>query len=763
MLDDRTSETGDLQLHSIAHGVVSLEQAPREFGSERRRLRIVKMRGIKFRGGYHDFVLETGGILVVPAPDRGRAPRRLRRDGALDRLGRARPAARRRPGARHQHAAARALRASARPPRRSAACWPPWSAASGRPTTCSTRASRPCWRASATLGMDLSPHIDGRAPDDHADRPGRALARASSPAWSAQAVEERGSSFVVIDSLNAYLHAMPGEEYLILQMHEMLSYLNQQGVTTLLVLGQHGVIGEVRTDIDLSYLSDCILLFRFFEAKGEVRTALSVVKSRVNAHERTIREMRLVGAAGIQVGEASTDFEGVLTGLPSYRGKVAMLTATRPPRPRTDDGSAQRRDARPDPGAARARRRGDRAGARPGRHAGRNLPRPRRLARRPPGRAPARRSSPRRRWARPSPPALFAWLEAQPRLVGFPVHRAGDAPGRAPLPARVASCSPGSATWSCWSARSTPRRWPARGLGAAGAAPPIPGARASPERERGRRSSSGSPTRRLERRVAERTREVEAAHETLAFALDAAGMGSGTSIYGTGTSRRSPRFDADVRLRRAAAALGPARPSWPTSSRRTGRASTGVRRRRSRPAGSTWNAGSARVDGAVRWIALRGQVKYDAAGTPDPDRRHPDGPHRPARHRGGPAPGAEDGGDRPAHRRRRPRLQQPAHRHRRRPRHDAPPARAGRPGQAPRRGRDGRGPARRAADPAAPRLLPPADAAAADAQPEPPAPGLPAARGAGRRRARSSSPSTSTRRSTRSASTRHSSRPRCST
>ncbi|WP_418292060.1 ATPase domain-containing protein [Methylobacterium durans] len=129
---------------------------------------------------------------------------------------------------------------------------------------------------------------------------------------------------VAIDSLNAYLHAMPGEEFLILQMHELLNYLNQQGVTTLLVLGQHGVIGDVRTDIDLSYLSDGILLFRFFEAKGEVRTAVSVVKSRVNPHERTIRELKFSGQ-GLRVGEALDDFEGVLTGLPSYRGKVAML------------------------------------------------------------------------------------------------------------------------------------------------------------------------------------------------------------------------------------------------------------------------------------------------------------------------------------------------------------------------------------------------------------------------------------------------------
>jgi len=180
----------------------------------------------------------------------------------------------------------------------------------------------------AMLGMDLTPHIAaGHLTITQIDP--AELSPGEFSSMVRQAVEERGSSFVVIDSLNAYLHAMPGEEFLILQMHEMLSYLNQQGVTTLLVLGQHGVIGEVRTDIDLSYLSDAILLFRFFEARGEVRTALSVVKSRVNAHERTIREMKL-SAQGIQVGEALTDFEGVLTGLPSYRGSVAMLTGDAP-------------------------------------------------------------------------------------------------------------------------------------------------------------------------------------------------------------------------------------------------------------------------------------------------------------------------------------------------------------------------------------------------------------------------------------------------
>jgi len=327
MLDDRTSETGDLQLHSIAHGVVSLEQTLREFGSERRRLRIIKMRGIKYRGGDHDFSLETGGIRVFPRLIAAEhhtpfdAEARSTGTGALDLL----------------------LGGGLVPGTNTLLLGP---SGVGKTTTairCMLAALERGETATyylfdeglatllgraITLGMDLTPHLATKRLTITQIDPAE-LSPGEFSSMVRQAVEERGSSFVVIDSLNAYLHAMPGEEFLILQMHEMLSYLNQQGVTTLLVLGQHGVIGEVRTDIDLSYLSDAILLFRFFEARGEVRTALSVVKSRVNAHERTIREMKL-SAQGIQVGEALTDFEGVLTGLPSYRGSVAMLTGDAP-------------------------------------------------------------------------------------------------------------------------------------------------------------------------------------------------------------------------------------------------------------------------------------------------------------------------------------------------------------------------------------------------------------------------------------------------
>jgi circadian clock protein KaiC len=138
------------------------------------------------------------------------------------------------------------------------------------------------------------------------------------------AVQEREASLIVIDSLNAYLQAMPGAKFLLLQMHELLSFLNQQGVVTLLVLGQHGIIGDVRSDLDLSYLSDAIVLFRFFEARGSLLKAVSVVKSRTNRHELSIREFRL-GRRGVEVGPALTDFEGVLSGVPTYRGGIPLL------------------------------------------------------------------------------------------------------------------------------------------------------------------------------------------------------------------------------------------------------------------------------------------------------------------------------------------------------------------------------------------------------------------------------------------------------
>jgi circadian clock protein KaiC len=136
---------------------------------------------------------------------------------------------------------------------------------------------------------------------------------------------EAGAKFVVIDSLNGYLNAMPGEKYLYNQLHELSSYLNQQGVLTILVLAQHGLVAAAESPIDLSYLSDTVLSLQYFEAYGEVRQALAVIKKRSGYHEKTIREFKLTTGKGISVGAPLKDFQGVLTGVPVFHGSEKQM------------------------------------------------------------------------------------------------------------------------------------------------------------------------------------------------------------------------------------------------------------------------------------------------------------------------------------------------------------------------------------------------------------------------------------------------------
>lgn len=322
VLDDRTSEPGDLQLHSIAHGVVSLDQSATGFGAERRTLRIVKMRGLKYSGGFHDMAINTGGICVYPRlisaghatkPVEGIEPTGV---AGLDSL----------------------LGGGLVPGTTTLLSGPAGVGKTTAAVQCMMTALKNGKRAafflfderlptlllrSAALGMDLRPFIESghlkiRQIDPAELSPGE-FANAV-----CQAVEVDGAGVVVVDSLNAYLQAMPEERHLTLQMHELLTYLGQQAVVTLMILGQHGLMGDIRSDVDLSYLADTVLMLRFFEASGEVRKAISVVKTRTTSHERTIREFR-VDRAGLTIGEPLREFQGVLTGVPVYRGDGAPL------------------------------------------------------------------------------------------------------------------------------------------------------------------------------------------------------------------------------------------------------------------------------------------------------------------------------------------------------------------------------------------------------------------------------------------------------
>ncbi len=327
LLDDRTGSDTDLQLHSIAHGVITLEQLALEYGAERRRLRVVKLRGSRFRGGYHDFRLDVGGLDVFPRlvasehhSEFSDAPASTGTAG-LDAL----------------------LGGGLVPGTNTLLIGP---SGAGKTTT-ATRAVvaalergeraayflfdegiRTLLTRTASLGMDLSSHLEA----------GRLTVRQVDPAELSpgefasliRAAVDGGVNVVVIDSLNAYLQSMPGERHLLLQMHEVLSYLNQRGVITLMVLGQHGLVGETRTDLDLSYLADAIVLLRYFEVDGEVRKAISVMKTRTAAHERTINEFWF-DRSGVQVGEPLRGFRGVFSGLPPSIDKAAGLMHTADP------------------------------------------------------------------------------------------------------------------------------------------------------------------------------------------------------------------------------------------------------------------------------------------------------------------------------------------------------------------------------------------------------------------------------------------------
>jgi circadian clock protein KaiC len=319
LLDDLSSSQDDLQLHSVAHGVVMLEQLAIEYGAERRRLRVIKMRGMAFRGGFHDFTIAEGGLKIFPRLVAAEHHRAFLGDvvssgnAELDQL----------LGGGLERGTNALLIGSAGVGKSSVAMTYAIAAAKrgehavffafdeGRGTV-EARAR--------TLGLPLERYMASGLIRFQQIDPAE-LSPGEFGANVRRSVEQDQARVIVIDSLNGYLNAMPDERFLILQMHELLSYLGQQGVLTILVLAQHGLVGPMETPLDISYLSDAVLMLRYFEMAGTVRRALSVVKKRSGHHEHTIREFRLSGS-GMTLGPPLTAFSGVFSGNPRFTGDV---------------------------------------------------------------------------------------------------------------------------------------------------------------------------------------------------------------------------------------------------------------------------------------------------------------------------------------------------------------------------------------------------------------------------------------------------------
>lgn len=328
LLDDRTGDTDDLQVESLAHGVINLEQVPMAYGADRRRLRIGKIRGSSFRSGYHDFVVVKGGLCVYPrliaAEHRtealseplpsGLAPLDDLLKGGVDRstatllIG---PAGTGKSALATQFACAAAMRGEV------ASLF----LFEERIGTLRRRAQH--------LGMPLEQAIAAGKARVHQIDPAE-LAPDEFTNLVRVAVEEHQSRVVVVDSINGYFTAMPESRYLTLQMHELLGYLAERGVASILTMAQSGLAGGAMTSpVDLSYLADTIVVLRYFELEGRLRKAVSVLKKRSGAHEETIREFEL-GGGGIHIGAPLVQMQGVLTGAPRLVGPLGEREAGRP-------------------------------------------------------------------------------------------------------------------------------------------------------------------------------------------------------------------------------------------------------------------------------------------------------------------------------------------------------------------------------------------------------------------------------------------------
>lgn len=316
-LDDLTTEAGDLHVQSIVHGVMLLEKFRAAYGVERRQFHIVKLRGVNFRGGTHDYLINTGGITIFPRLVSGdlRIPyKRGRVQSGVAELD--------------------ALLGGGLDRGSSSLILGP--AGTGKSTICLRYAAAAAEQGlkvalysfeentdnlisrAVDLGIHLKPHVDS----------GQIMIRKVDPAELTPGqftslvlgANNSGAEMIIVDSLNGYVHAMPEQQFLLLQLHELLSYLGNRGVITVMVLAQAGLMGKMESPLDLTYLADTVLVTRFFEAFGRIRKAISVIKKRGGPHEETLREFR-VGPGGIVVGPVLENFSGIFSGVPTYTGK----------------------------------------------------------------------------------------------------------------------------------------------------------------------------------------------------------------------------------------------------------------------------------------------------------------------------------------------------------------------------------------------------------------------------------------------------------
>ncbi|MDB5925403.1 MAG: kaiC 2 [Betaproteobacteria bacterium] len=322
LLDDRSAVGPDVQVQSIVHGMLTLSIIPLKFGINRRYLSVTKLRGARFREGNHDYVINRGGITLYPRLVAADYPATFTRTTALsgnselDKL----------IGGGLDAGTSNLLMGPA---------------GSGKSTVASLfvhaaaergdkamlfafdESLHTLYQRTRDLGLDLQGHVEsGRLTVQQVDPAEIAPGELSNKI--VECVEKLGVRMIVLDSLNGYVNAMPQEDFLSLHLHELLSFLNQRGVVTIMVLAQQGLIGAMGTPVDVSYLADTVILTRFFEARGEVRKAISIIKKRSGAHETAIREM-LMSRSGIQIGRPLSDFEGVLTGVPRFVGANTQI------------------------------------------------------------------------------------------------------------------------------------------------------------------------------------------------------------------------------------------------------------------------------------------------------------------------------------------------------------------------------------------------------------------------------------------------------